>query len=51
MLRKIFGTKRVEVTVEQRQLHHKKVHYLHSSDIVWVIKSMKHLKMDYTTWP
>jgi hypothetical protein len=42
VLRRIFGSKRDEVTVEWRKLHNEDLHDLYSSpNIVWVIKSRR----------
>jgi hypothetical protein len=42
VLRRIFGPKRDEVTVERRKLHNEELHDLYSSPtIVWVIKSRR----------
>jgi hypothetical protein len=39
VLRRIFGTKRDEVTGEWRRLHNEELNELYSSpDIIWVIK-------------
>jgi hypothetical protein len=42
VLRRIFGPKRDEVTVEWRKLHNEELNNLYSSpNIVWVIKSRR----------
>ena len=42
VLRRIFGPKRDEVTVEWRKLHNEELNVLYSSpNIVWVIKSRR----------
>ena len=42
VLRRIFGTRRDEVTGDWRRLHNKEINVLYSSsNIVWVIKSRR----------
>jgi len=41
VLRRIFGSKRDEVTREWRKLHNEELTDLYSPNIIWVIKSRK----------
>jgi len=41
VLKRIFGSKRDEVTVEWRKLHNKELNDLYSLNILWVIKSRR----------
>ena len=41
VLRRIFGPKRDEVTVEWRKLHNEEINYLYSTNIIPVIKSRR----------
>jgi hypothetical protein len=41
VLRKMFGLKRDEVTVEWRRLHNKELYALYSTNIIQVIKSRR----------
>jgi hypothetical protein len=43
VLRRIFGPKRYEVTVEWRKLHNEELHNLHSS--IYIIKVIKSRRM------
>jgi hypothetical protein len=41
VLRRIFGSKRDEVTGEWRRLHKKELYALYSPNIIWLIKSRR----------
>jgi hypothetical protein len=38
---RIFGSKMYEVTEERRRLYNKELYALYSSDIIWVVMSMR----------